>query len=347
MGCGIAQLCASQGFSVKLHDLFPEALAAARGKIKLGLDSAVIKGRLTTQQADRAALSIDYASELSGLTGADLIIEAAVEDLETKRKIFGELDKRCPEAILATNTSSLSVAAIAQATATPHRVLGLHFFNPPVSMRLVETVRTPQTNPEVFTAVWDFVLMGLRKTPVDVKDIPGFIVNRVMRPYYLEAQRVADGGAGIAPVDTAAREIGQVPLGPFELMDLIGLDVNLSITRIIYQACGRPERFKPQALQEKLVELGHIGRKSGKGFYLYEGSQAAGENPQALAFLSAGPLKPAAAWEQIISSVIAEAQMAFKEGVAGKSDIDTAIKLAMNFPKGPFEWLNQKEKTRF
>lgn len=338
MGCGIAQLCAQQGFSVKIHDPFPEVLSSALAKIKQGLEAALIKGKLTTYQSDRAAHAIDLVADISGLSGADLVIEAAVEDLEVKRAIFRDLDRYCPEAILATNTSSLSVASIAQAAAAPHRVLGLHFFNPPAVMKLVEMARAPQTSPEVFLAAWDFVLMGLRKTPIDVKDTPGFVVNRVMRPYYLEAQRAASEGAGIAATDKAARDIGRVPLGPFELLDLIGLDVNLAITRIIYHALGRPERFKPPALQEKLVALGHCGRKTGKGFYLYEGQKQAGENPEALALLPAGSLKPETAWGRIIGAVIAEAQLALSEGVAGKTDIDTAIKLAMNFPRGPLEW---------
>lgn len=331
MGCGIAQLCAQHGFAVKISDASASALASLPSKLKEGLDVAVLKGKLTTQQAERAFHSVSPASRLDDLAGADLVIEAASEDLTLKKALFARLAEVCPDAILATNTSSLLVAAIAEGVPAPERVLGLHFFNPPVVMRLVELVRGPATSPEAFRAVWDFALMGLRKTPVDVKDTPGFIVNRVMRPYYLEAQRA---GAGIAELDAAARAAG-VPMGPFELMDLIGLDVNLSITKTLYEAFGRPERFKPEPAQLALVARGQLGRKSGKGFYLYRDGKPNGENPEALA--PAGT--PAgAAWERVISSVIAEAQRAFDEGVAGKQDIDTAIKLAMNFPRGPFEW---------
>ena len=338
MGAGIAQLCAQSGFSVKIADSLPAALESLPKRLRASLDAAVLKGKMTTTAADRAYHSISPAATLDELAGADLVIEAAAEDLTIKRQIFSRLDTLCPEAILATNTSSLSVDAIAQAVRTPHRLLGLHFFNPPVAMKLVEIVRAPKTSDEVFGAVWEFALAGLRKTPVDCKDTPGFIVNRVMRPYYLEGQRAARGGAGIAALDAAARAAG-VPMGPFELMDLIGLDVNLAITKSIYEASGRPERFAPQPVQELLVSGGQLGRKSGAGFYLYEAGKPAGENPAALAHLpKGGTMTPQAGFERVIGAVIAEARRAADEGVAGPNDIDTAIKLAMNFPRGPFQW---------
>jgi 3-hydroxybutyryl-CoA dehydrogenase len=338
MGAGIAQLCAQSGFAVKVHDAVPAALEALPRKLRAALDAAVLKGRLTTTQAERAFHAVSPAATLDDLAGADLVIEAAAEDLKIKRELFARLDLVCPDAILATNTSSLSVTAISEAVRTPHRLLGLHFFNPPVAMKLVELVKAPKTSDEVFQAVWEFSLAGLRKTPVAVRDTPGFIVNRVMRPYYLESQRAARGGSGIAALDAAARAAG-APMGPFELMDLIGLDVNLAITRSIYEACGRPERFAPQPVQETLVAGGQLGRKSSAGFYLYDGGTPAGENPAALAQLpKGGTMTPQAGWERTIGAVIAEAELAAKEGVAGPNDIDTAIKLAMNFPRGPFQW---------
>lgn len=345
MGLGIAQLCAQAGFSVKVHDAALAALWALPGRLKSALDAAALKGKLTTPQAERAYHSVSPAETLEELAGADLVIEAVAEDLNVKRALFAELDRLCPDAILATNTSSLSVAAIAESVLTPHRVLGLHFFNPPVAMKLVELVRAPKTSPECFSAAWEFALLGLRKTPVDCKDTPGFIVNRVMRPYYLEGQRCA--AAGIAELDRAARELGGVPMGPFELMDLIGLDVNLAITRSLYEACARPERFQPQALQERLVEQGDLGRKAGRGFYLYEDGKPAGVNPRAFALIERSkPPAPEEAWARVIGAVIAEAERAAQEGVAGSNDIDTAIKLAMNFPKGPFQWrAEERAKT--
>ncbi len=339
MGFGIAQLCVQNGFAVKIYDAAPAALETLPKRLRDALDAAVLKNRLTTMQAERAFHSLSVCRSLDDLFGADIVLEAAAEDLPVKRELFVKLSKLLPDSILATNTSSLSVAAIAEAAELPQRVLGVHFFNPPVAMKLVELVRAPKTSAEAFKEAWDFVLMGLRRTPVDVKDTPGFIVNRVMRPYYLEAQRCA--GAGIAALDRAARERGGVPMGPFELMDLIGLDVNLAITRSIYEACGRPQRFLAQPLQERLVAAGQTGRKAGRGFYLYKDGKAAGENPQAVSLIGErSPLSPERGWDRVIGAVIDEARLAVEEGVAGKHDVDTAIKLAMNFPRGPFEWQN-------
>ncbi len=339
MGCGIAQLCAQSGFAVKVFDSQAAALQSLPDRLKKGLDAGVLRGKLTTHQAERAFHSVAASESLEGLYGAELIIEAAAEDLAAKKDIFSRLDAACPDGILATNTSSLSVAGVAEAVEHPERVLGIHFFNPPVAMKLVEMVRTPQTAPSAFREAWDFVLSGLRRTPVDVKDTPGFIVNRVMRPYYLECQRAAARGSGIAALDEAARKAGGVPMGPFELMDLIGLDVNLAITKSLYEALGRPDRFKPQPLQEKLVAMGQTGRKAGRGFYVHNGKDFPFENPEAAALVApAGGASASDAWHRVIGAVIAEAQMVFEEGSAGKADIDLAIKLAMNFPKGPFEW---------
>ncbi|MBI4374937.1 MAG: 3-hydroxybutyryl-CoA dehydrogenase [Elusimicrobia bacterium] len=344
MGAGIAQLCLQRGFAVKIHDASSEALDSALERIKRGLDEAVLKTKLTTAAAERAFHSLAPAARMEDLYGADLLVEAVSEDLDLKRRLFERVSHICPDSILATNTSSLPVTRIAQAARSPERVLGMHFFNPPAAMRLVEMVRGPMTLPSVFQEAWDFVLMGLKKAPVDVEDTPGFIVNRVMRPYYLEAQRAALSGCGIAALDRAARDVGQVPMGPFELMDLIGLDVNLAITRGIYEAFGRPERFKPCPLQERLVREGFLGRKVNGGFYVYEGGKRTLENPRATEGLPSSGLDPAEAWERVIGAVISEAELAFKDKVASKADIDTAIKLAMNFPRGPFQWRSPAAK---
>lgn len=344
MGGGIAQLCATAGFAVKLHDPLPAALESFPGKLRKALDASVLRGRLTPQQADRAFHNVSLAPTLEDLAGADFVIEAAPEKLELKRELFARLSAICPDAILATNTSSLSVTDIMRDAKLPVRTLGVHFFNPPVAMKLVELVRWKETGQEAYKEAWDFILMGLRKTPVDVKDVPGFIVNRVMRPYYVTGQRLANAGTGFARIDEACRTLGGVPMGPFELMDLIGLDTNFAITTVIHEALGRPERFTPPALQKALVAQGAIGRKAGKGFYLYQDGKPAGENPEALALLPAGPAAaPAEVWDALRATLIAEAERVVAEGTAGPGDIDTAIKLAMNFPKGPCEW--RREST--
>lgn len=344
MGLGIAQLCAQSGFSVKVHDAMPAALAALPGKLRKSFDAAVLKGKLTTQQAERAYHSISAVADIDDLAGADLVIEAAPEDLALKQDLFEKLSEVCPDGLLATNTSSLSVAEIMKRAKSPERTLGVHFFNPPVAMKLVEMIRTEKTAPEAFQAAWEFLLMGLRRTPVDVKDVPGFIVNRVMRPYYVTAQRMVNSQTSCAAVDEGARGIGGVPMGPFELMDLIGLDTNLAITTAIYEALGRPERFAPPALQKKLVAAGELGRKTGKGFFLYSDGKKVGDNPRVFEGLPSGDLLTAnGIWSNLAGAIILEAERLVSEGTAGKSDIDTAVKLAMNFPKGPFEW--QKENT--
>ena len=338
MGLGIAQLCAQSGFGVKVHDPSPVALGALPGRLKKSLDAAVLKGKLGTQQAERAFHGVSAAAGIEDLAGAEMVIEAAPEDLALKREIFEKLSRLCPDAVLATNTSSLSVAAIMERAVCPERTLGTHFFNPPVAMKLVEMIRTDKTSSETFREAFDFVLMGLKRTPVDVKDVPGFIVNRVMRPYYVTSQSLAGGAASFKSIDEACRELGGVPMGPFELMDLIGLDTNLEITRSIYEALGRPERFAPPALQRSLVERGMNGRKSGKGFYLYGGVKPAVENPDALALRGAGGASGAQAWASLRAALIAEAERVVDEATASACDVDVAIKLAMNFPKGPFEW---------
>ncbi|MDE2489221.1 MAG: NAD(P)-binding domain-containing protein [Elusimicrobia bacterium] len=347
MGAGIAQLCAQSGFSVKVHDPRPEALAALKARLKKGLETGVLKGKLTPRQADAALQAVSEAPALADLAGADLVLEAAPEDLALKQGLFAELSERCPDALLATNTSSLSVAAVFARARAPERALGVHFFNPPVAMRLVEMVRAPQTSPEAFSAAWDFVLSGLKRTPVDVKDVPGFIVNRAMRPYYVASQRLAGRALGVAAADEACRTLGGVPMGPFELMDLIGLDVNLAITKSLYAALGRPERFAPPAPQEALVARGATGRKAGLGFYLYDRGRPVGENPDARELLlEGGAAGGAAFWDSLRGALVAEAERVVSEGTASAADVDVAVKLAMNFPKGPFEWRREGTAAR-
>ena len=338
MGLGIAQLCAQAGFSVKVHDAAAASLETLPKRLKTALDSAVLKGKLSTMQADRAFQSVSAAASLDELAGADLVIEAVVEDLGVKQALFEKVSRVCPDAVLATNTSSLPVSRILERADVPERGLGMHFFNPPVAMKLVEMIRGERTAPQAFKEAWDFVLLGLRRTPVDAKDKPGFIVNRVMRPYYVSAQRPSAGGKPFPEVDEACRTSGGVPMGPFELMDLIGLDVNLSITQSIWEALGRPERFAPPAAQQALVAQGALGRKAGRGFYLYEGGKRAGVNPDAARLLPA-----AAPWDALKAALMAEAELVVAEGTTTPGDVDVAVKLAMNFPKGPFEW--RREST--
>lgn len=341
MGRGIAQLCAQRGRAVLLYDAAPGAAASARAAIEASLAGLSAKGKLTASEAASALSRVAVAASLEDLSVAALVVEAVTENLAVKRALFRELDRALPSgSVLATNTSSLSVGAVAAGIGSPERALGMHFFNPPTLMKLVEVVRGPETGERAFRAAWTFA-EELGKTPVGVKDTPGFIVNRVVRPFYLQALRLAgEGAGGIEEIDREIRELGALPMGPFELMDLIGLDVNLSITRVIYEALGRPKRLEPHFIQERLVEAGRFGRKTGSGFYLYADGRPSGANPEASRMAPPGQARArrGGAWARVRDAVIEEAEIAANDGVAAEADIDTAVRLAMNFPKGPFQW---------
>jgi 3-hydroxybutyryl-CoA dehydrogenase len=271
MGAGIAQVCLVAGHAVRLHDAFPEAVIAGRARIEAGLWRLVAKGRFEPMAHDAASARLATAASLAQLAdGADVVIEAAVEELAAKQAIFGELDRAATsEALLATNTSALSVSAIAAATSRPGRVVGLHFFNPAPLMRLVEVVAGAETHGSAVDAAMRFA-EGLGKDPIPCRDAPGFIVNRVNRPFTLEAFRMLEGGeADVAAIDAALVAAGY-PMGPFALIDLIGVDVNLAVARTLYDGFDEAERFRPSELQERMVAAGTLGRKTGRGFYRYD-----------------------------------------------------------------------------
>lgn len=269
MGAGIAQVCATCGFSVVLYDAFPEVLPKARARIEQDTERLVQRGRLDAQSRAEALQRLRTTHALEDLAGCELVVEAAPEDLGVKKELFAHLGGLNPEALLATNTSSLSVAEIASATPNPGRVVGLHFFNPAPVMALVEVVRAPQTAPEVVDRLVAFA-RALGKTAIVAKDSPGFVVNRVNRPFYSEGLRlVAEGLADCATVDRAAREAGGFRMGPFELMDLVGIDVGYAVSQSLYQAFFGEPRFRPSPLQREMVLSGRLGRKVGRGFYDY------------------------------------------------------------------------------
>lgn len=345
MGRGIAQLALQSGLGVVLYDAFPEALSKAGAAIASGLAKGVERGKLSKADAEAAGKRLKIAQSLQDLSVCDFVVEAVVEDLEPKRKLFAELEGAVsPKALLATNTSSLKVADIFSGLKNPGRSAGMHFFNPPVTMKLVEVIRAPKTTEDAFQKAWGLA-KSLTRIPVAVTDTPGFLVNRVLRSYYLTAQRLAAAGAGtFAELDSAVKAEGGVPMGPFELMDFIGLEVNFKITQEIYEGLGRPEALKPHPIQESLVAAGCKGRKSGRGFYLYGDKGPAGENPEALALLPANRNKifSAEIFDRIMSAIAEESRRVVAEGVASEEGVDTAVKLAMNFPKGPFEWAKVK-----
>jgi 3-hydroxybutyryl-CoA dehydrogenase len=334
MGAGIAQLGCLGGFAVTLHDSDPQALATGADRLQAALAKGAGRGLWSAGEAAAAAGRLHTTLSLDELAGSELVIEAAPEDLGLKRELFDRLAAACgPEAILATNTSSLPVTEIAAEVEAPERVCGMHFFNPPPLMRLVEVVAGERTSEYTLRRA-AAVARDMRREPVRAADSPGFIVNRCNRPYSLEALRMlGEGFATHAEIDAAMRERGGYRMGPFELMDLIGIDVNLEVARSFYRQ--RPEpRWEPHPIQEEMVEAGRRGRKSGAGFYEYRAGRKVEPEPRP----GRRAADPDAIVERIIAQLVNEANFAADEGVAKPDDIDTAMRLGLNHPRGPFEW---------
>jgi 3-hydroxybutyryl-CoA dehydrogenase len=280
MGAGIAQVAAMAGHRVLLFDTRDGAAEAAVESICATIDKLVAKGRLTAHEAQATRSRLKPVSSIDALAGCGLVIEAIVENLEAKRTLFKGLEAVVSvESILATNTSSISVTAIGAALRHPERLAGLHFFNPAPLMPLVEVICGAASSSSTIEALYA-VALRWGKTPVHARSTPGFIVNRVARPFYAESLRLLnEGAADCATIDAVMRESGGFRMGPFELMDLIGHDVNYAVTRSVFDAYYGDSRFTPSLLQLELVEAGFLGRKSGRGFYTY-GEQAVAAEPQ-------------------------------------------------------------------
>ena len=338
MGAGIAQVCLSAGHDVLLFDVDHAAIERGRGRIVDGLQRLVDKGKLPADGRDRMLSALRDAHTLEGLAEeADIVIEAALEDLALKETVFRALGsaEQIPD-IMATNTSALSVTDIGAASGHADRVVGLHFFNPAPVMPLIEVVVGDRTSRETVKRAIRFA-RDLGKEPVVSTDSPGFIVNRVNRPFTLEALRMLEAGdAGVEQVDHAVKSAGY-PMGPFELMDLVGVDVNLAVATALWQGFDAALRFTPSDIQRELVEAGHLGRKTGVGFYRYEDGR-----PTAVAWDSSeGGLRDDEIVAHIELAIINEAYTAVGEGVAEAGDVDRAIKLGANHPFGPFERAGQ------
>jgi 3-hydroxybutyryl-CoA dehydrogenase len=340
MGAGIAQLALEAGHETILHDVDEVALTRGRDRIgdglsrragRSGIDPAELDGWVDERLARlRQTESLGEVAD-----EADVVIEAALESLDLKRSLFATLDdSSAPGTILATNTSALSIAAIAAVTKRPNRVIGLHFFNPAPLMALVEVVAGPATDPATIDAAAALVA-SWGKTPIRSADRPGFIVNRVNRPYTIEALRILEEEeASVDAIDAAMRAAG-FPLGPFELMDLTGIDVTFAAATAIWEGLGRPSRLRPSPIQERLIAEGHLGRKTGAGFYRY----VDGKRHEAALSGVTGPSRMASAAisARILAAIEAEARAAAHEGVATPDDIDLALRLGAAHPIGPFE----------
>ncbi|MDR7297275.1 3-hydroxybutyryl-CoA dehydrogenase [Pelomonas aquatica] len=424
MGAGIAQVAAQAGHQVLLHDSRAGAAEAAKAKLAQTLEGLAAKGKLTP---DAAQATLARITPVAALAPAELVIEAIVENLDIKRALFAELEALLPaDAVIATNTSSISVTALARGMKAPERLVGMHFFNPVPLMKLVEVVSGLGTAPEVAQAVFD--LAGRwGKTAVHARSTPGFIVNRIARPYYAEALMLLQDRAATPELIDACLRAAGFRMGPCELMDLIGHDTNLAVTKSVFEANFYDRRFTPSLVQQELVDAGFLGRKSGRGFYRYpEGAPAlqapAGAEPRGGRVVVHGrgalaerfvanlpeatrdltsdwlglavdgrelrltdgrrardfgpgtavfdlPLAPSgdiayagdpdtAAWlrrlglvprqmvdmpglvvARTIAMLINEAADAVSQGVCDEAGADAAMKLGVNYPAGPFEWL--------
>ena len=333
MGSGIAQVAAQAGHSVVLYDTHKEALEKSEEKLLRVLEKLQQKGKIDS--VEQIASKITYTQSLEDFKETGLVIEAIIENLEIKKKVFADLEKVVSEiAILATNTSSLSVTSIAAACELPNRVIGIHFFNPAPLMALVEIIPAIQTNVQYVTDIKN-IIAAWGKKPVVAKDTPGFIVNRVARPFYGEALRIYEEGiADMATIDWAMKEIGGFRMGPFELMDYIGHDVNYVVTETVFASFFYDNRYKPSFAQKRLMEANWLGRKTGRGFYNYKEGAV---NPE--------PNKDIALGEQIVSRVVLmlinEAVDALYLNIANRKDIDMAMTKGVNYPKGLLEWAEE------
>ena len=361
MGAGIAQLAAAKGCSVELIDVNADVLTRSLEAIKKRLDRSVEKKRITADQRDVIFGRITPHDSIKNLGDVELAIEAVVEDLDVKHKVFTALAEATPpSAVLATNTSSLSIGKIAEAVGDPSRVVGMHFFNPAPIMPLVEVIAGERSAPASVELAFDAAL-DWGKVPVRVKDTPGFIVNRVARGFYLEALRLlGEGVCGVDEVDAIMRNHANFKMGPFELMDLIGIDVNLAVSGSVWEQFGRHARFTPHPIQKELVDAGYFGRKAGRGFYAHDGGTPIPAYPVDRRSFEMSPLLTDAAVAfcnragavdanhteryvlcRILGAIINEAGSAFSAGVATSSDIDTAMIKGTNYPKGPLAWADE------
>lgn len=340
MGAGIAQVAATAGHPVAIVDAVTGAAEEGVARIIASLQRLEAKGRMSSAQLEEVVERITPVDTVAQLPQCGLVVEAVREDLDTKRDLFSRLAaSQSQDAVLATNTSSLDITAIADGIPHPDRVLGLHFFNPPPLMRLVEVVSGGRSSAAVLDEATD-LMRAWGKTPVRCTSTPGFIVNRVARPFYGESQRMLMGGvADAATLDAALRSAG-FRMGPLELTDFIGQDVNLAVGTSVWEQTGRDPRYEPTRLQQDLVAAGHLGRKTGQGVYRYgpDGRALEAEPDDArLAELLGGPVETNPV-TRTLAMLVNEAVDLVRRGEATAEDVDTAMTLGTNYPRGPIAW---------
>ncbi|AZA75603.1 3-hydroxyacyl-CoA dehydrogenase NAD-binding domain-containing protein [Chryseobacterium indoltheticum] len=332
MGIGIAQVAATNGCKVWVYDANAKQVETATVGLEKTLTRLVDKQKISSEKMVEILSNISIATELKDFKDCELIIEAIIENKEIKTKVFTELEKHVSEScVIGSNTSSISITSLGAELQKPERFIGIHFFNPAPLMPLVEIIPSLLTEKSLAEKMYN-LMKDWGKTPVIAKDIPGFIVNRIARPYYGEGLRIVEENiATVEQVDDAMKTIGNFKMGPFELMDLIGVDVNFSVTKTVYNEYFYDPKYKPSLLQQRMSEAKLHGRKTGKGFYDY----------------SEGAEKPVAQKEEtlyqqiflrIISMLINEAVEAKRLGVANDEDLELAMQKGVNYPKGLLAW---------
>ncbi|WP_438425601.1 3-hydroxyacyl-CoA dehydrogenase NAD-binding domain-containing protein [Aquimarina macrocephali] len=336
MGSGIAQVAATSGCEVKLFDTKQEALDRSKQALEKILSRLIEKGRIDQVEKTRIQGNISYVDSLKDLKDADLTIEAIIENLDIKKKVFSELETYVSEnTIIASNTSSLSIASIASSLKKPERCIGIHFFNPAPLMKLVEVIPAVQTSTQVTDKVVS-IIKDWKKIVALAKDTPGFIVNRVARPFYGEALRIYEEGlADVATIDWSLKTLGGFRMGPFELMDFIGNDINYTVTETVFKAFYYDPRYKPSFTQKRLSEAGYLGRKSGKGYYEY-GENVIKQSPKEDKVLAQY------IFDRVLVMLINEAADALFWNIASAEDIDIAMTKGVNYPKGLLTWADEK-----
>jgi len=336
MGAGIAQVAANADCDVLLFDNSSEVAKNAMIKLKKVLNRLVEKHKITQEKSNAIISNITLIDTIDQFKNADLVIEAIIENLEIKKSVFSNLEsvvsKNC---IIATNTSSLSVTNLASSCNSSNRFIGIHFFNPAPLMPLVEIVPALQTDEVVLQKVNE-IIKKWGKTNVITKDTPGFIVNRIARPFYGEALRIYDEGiADFNTIDVAMKEIGGFRMGPFELMDFIGNDVNYAVTESVFKSFFCDPRYKPSFTQKQYAEAGWLGRKSGKGYYSYHEGKLLNE------FSKPNKNELENIFKRILVMLINEAADALYLNIASKSDIELAMQKGVNYPKGLLAWADE------
>ena len=335
MGSGIAQVAATAGHNVILFDTDSKALERARSGIAKGFEKLIEKGKVTREHAVTIQTAVTYAHSPEALGSCGLVIEAIVENLVVKKELFKTFEKYVDvHCILATNTSSLPVVAVASGCQAPSRVIGIHFFNPAALMPLVEIIPALTTDEKIVEKARE-IIDSWGKITVLAKDTPGFIVNRIARPYYGEAIKLYEEGfADFETIDWALKEFGGFKMGPFELMDFIGNDINYKVTETVWEQMFYDPRYRPSLTQKRLFEAGLYGRKSGRGYYRYDENTPVAEPDK-------NEKKGKYIFDRVIAMLVNEAADALFMKIATRDDIDLAMTKGVNYPKGLLKWADE------